>query len=437
MGFKNIRVKKVLIISYYWPPAGGVGVLRNLKFVKYLRNFGWEPIVYAPENADYPQEDLNNFNDIPDGVETIRYPIIEPFSLFRKFTGRKDSNKSNPVYVRKNNAGWLDDLAIWIRGNFFIPDARFLWIKPSVKYLSKYLQEHKIDAILTDGPPHTNTVIGQNLSEKFNIPWLADFQDPWTQVDYYKMMKIRGRADRKHRKLEQDTFKTAKKITIASPTWAGELEEIGAKDVDVIYYGYDEADFEKLSVESNPNEFVISHAGVLGIDRQPDVLLKVLSDLCQEIPEFKQKLKIKLAGAVDFSIVEMIKKNGLADNFLELGNILRVDALKLMLSSDVLLLPVNKADNAKGRLPGKIYEYLRAKKPILSLGIKGSDVEQILTETQTGFNFEYDDHQAIKSYILSIFKQDLKINPDSNKIEQFSSENQTRQIADYLNKIVS
>ena len=428
--------KKVLIISYYWPPAGGVGVLRNLKFVKYLRNFGWEPIVFAPKNADYPQLDNNNFDDIPKDIELIRYPIIEPFALFRKFTGRKDSDKTNPVYVRNNNAGFLDKFAVWTRGNFFIPDARFLWIKPSVKYLSKYIAENKIDAILTDGPPHTNTVIGQKLSAKFNIPWLADFQDPWTQVDYYKMMNIGARADRKHKKLEQDSFKTAKKITIASPTWAGELESIGAKDVDVIYYGYDEADFENLQVETKADEFVISHAGVLGIDRKPDTLLKVLSDICKENSDFKQKLRIKFAGAVDYSIVEMLKKNGLTDNFIELGNILRVDALKLMLSSDLLFLPVNKADNAKGRLPGKIYEYLRAKKPILSLGVKGSDVEQILTDTQSGFNFEYDDYQAIKSYILSIFNHDFKIKPDSSEIERFSSENQTKQLAMYLDKIL-
>ncbi len=428
--------KKVLIISYYWPPAGGVGVLRNLKFVKYLRNFGWEPVVFAPENADYPQLDNNNFDDIPQDIELIRYPIVEPFSLFRKFTGRNNSDKTNPVYVRKNNAGFLDKFAVWIRANFFIPDARFLWIKPSVRFLSKYLKENKIDAILTDGPPHTNTVIGLKLAAKFNIPFLADFQDPWTQVDYYQMMNIGGRADRKHKQLEQETFNTAKKLTIASPSWALELESIGAKDVDVIYYGYDEADFENLREEPKSDEFVISHAGVLGVDRKPDTFMRVLADLCSENPQFKQRLKIKFAGAVDYSIVEMIKENGLEENFIELGNILRLDALKLMLSSDVLFLPVNKADNAKGRLPGKIYEYLRAGKPILSLGIRGSDVEQILIDTRTGGNYEYDDYDAIKSYVLSIFNQEYQIKANQSEIKKFSSENQTKQLAKYLDGII-
>lgn len=429
-------MKKVLIISYYWPPAGGVGVLRNLKFVKYLRSFGWEPVVYAPLNADYPQEDHNNFNDIPEDIELIRYPIMEPFSLFRKFTGRKDSNKSNPVYVRQNNAGILDKFSIWIRGNFFIPDARFLWIKPSVKFLSKYLEDNKIDAILTDGPPHTNTVIGQKLSEKFNIPWLADFQDPWTQVDYYKMMHIGKRADKIHRRLEQETFKTAKKITIASPTWSGELEDIGAKDVDVIYYGYDEDDFKALKPSNTNGDFVISHAGVLGLDRQPDTLLKVLADLSESIPEFKKRLRIKFAGAVDYSIVEMIESNGLKDNYIELGHVLRVDALQLMLDSSILLLPVNKADNAKGRLPGKIYEYLRAQKPILSLGVLDSDVEHIIDSTKTGCNFEYDDYDSIKQFVLNVFEGTYKINSSIAEVEQFSSENQTKKLAGFLDGIV-
>ncbi len=429
-------MKKVLIISYYWPPAGGVGVIRNLKFAKYLRRFGWEPVVFVPENADYPQLDLNNLKDIPENIEVLKGKILEPFSLFRKFTGRKETDKTNPVYVRENSGGVLDKFSIWVRGNFFIPDARSLWIRPSVKFLSQYLKDNPVDAILTDGPPHTNTVIGQRLSEKFNIPWLADFQDPWTQVDYYKMMYIGHLADKKHRRLEQQTFKTAKKITIASPTWAKDLESIGAKDVDVIYYGYDEDDFSEIgAIQKNDDEFVISHAGILGLDRDPDTLLNVLSKICNENPEFKKKLRIKLAGAVDFAIKQKIESYGLKDNFVDLGFISRLDSIRLMLTSDVLLLLVNKADNAKGRLPGKIYEYLRAQNPILSLGTKESDVERILTDTQTGQNMEYDDANEIEQFIINVFNKTSCLKFDMDVISQFSSENQTRKVAQYLDVI--
>lgn len=427
-------MKKVLIISYYWPPAGGVAVLRNLKFVKYLRKFGWESIVYAPENADYSQIDLDNFKEIPAGIEILKHPIIEPFSLFRKFTGRKETDKTNPVYVRENSSGLLDKFSIWLRGNFFIPDARFLWIKPSVKYLSKYLDKHNIDAILTDGPPHTNTVIGQVLSEKFNIPWLADFQDPWTQVDYYKMMHIGKMADAKHRKLEQKTLKIAAQITVASPSWAEDLKLIGAKNPKVLYYGYDEDDF----IDSKPkpsDKFIISHAGLLGIDRQPDTFLQVLSDICKDDPIFKDKLQIKLAGVVDFTVKQKIKDCNLENNFIDLGVVDRKVAIQLMLDSSLLLLPVNKAENAKGRLPGKIYENLRARKPILSLGMKGSDVEGILKSTQAGINCEYDDYETIKDFVLKTY-QGKNINHDSD-VTSFTCENQTRILAGFLDEITT
>jgi len=429
-------MKKVLIISYYWPPAGGISVLRTLKFVKYLQKFGWEPIVYAPKDAAYPYYDENNFKDVPNNVKVIRQKIIEPFNLFKFFTGRKKNDSSNPVYVKSKNH-FLDNLFIYIRGNFFIPDARCLWIKPSVRFLTKYLSEYPVDAILTDGPPHTNTVIGMQLSEKLQIPWLADFQDPWTQVDYYQKMRIGKRADRKHQQLEQYVFKTANKITIASPSWVEDLEKIGAKNVDPIYYGYDEDDFKDINSVKDSNDFVIAHAGILGIDRSPDFFLKALSSLKVENSDFSKKLKIRFAGIVDFSIKEMISRLNLSENFEEMGNIPRKEALQLISSADLLLLPVNKANNAKGRLPGKLYEYLRTNNPILALGTLNSDVDDIIKQSRTGKLFNYEDYQGIKEYIQTIFSSNAPFNPDEEYIKLFSAENQTKKIANFLDEITS
>jgi len=427
-------LKKVLIISYYWPPAGGISVLRTLKFAKYLNKFGWEPVIYAPKNANYPYLDQENFKDLPPNITVIRKRIIEPFGLFKLLTGRKKNDSSNPVYA-KDKTSILDNLSIWIRGNFFIPDARYLWIKPSVRFLKKYLIKHPVDAILTDGPPHTNTVIGMQLSQKFHLPFLADFQDPWTQVDYYKMMKIGKHADKKHHKLEQAVFKTAKKITIASPTWAKDMESIGAKNVDVIYYGYDEDDFKNINNKKNSNEFIIAHAGILGMDRNPDIFFEALASIKKENPEFAKQLKIKFAGIIDYSIKEHINMLNLNDNFEELGNIPRKDALQLMAFANLLLLPINKADNARGRIPGKIYEYLRTYNPVLALGLKGSDVETILNNSKGGRLFTYDDFNGIKDYILKIFSNGFNYKIDKNYIKRFSSENQTKQIAKYLDEI--
>ncbi|NPA38131.1 MAG: glycosyltransferase family 4 protein [Chlorobi bacterium] len=428
-------MKKVLIVSYYWPPAGGISVLRILKFVKYLRKFGWEPVVCVPEGADYIYEDNNNFKDIPENITVLRKKIKEPFRLFKLLSGRKKEDTNNPVYGNNAKKSFIDNFAIWIRGNFFIPDARSLWIKPTVKFLSEYIKENKIDAILTDGPPHTNTMIGQKLSEKFKIPWLADFQDPWTQVDYYKLLKISKWADKKHKKMEQKVFKTAAKITIASPTWAKDLEAIGAKNVDVIYYGYDEDDFKELEYRQT-DDFIISHTGIMGNDRKTDVLFKVLKDLTDEIPEFKEKLKIVFAGPVEQSIRDCINKNGLQDNYQEPGNIPRKKALELNLISKVLLLPINKADNAKGRIPGKLYEYLRAGNPILCYGPEDGDVAEIIEQSNSGKTFSYDEYDRVKQFIRNIFDGTAGSRKNETfDISIYSNENQTKKVAEYLDEI--
>ena len=235
---------------------------------KYLRYYGWEPVVYAPSNAAYPYFDETNFKHVPENMTVLKRPIREPFEMFKKLSGRKKEDSANPVYVRDRKRSKIDEFAIWVRGNFFIPDARSMWIKPSVRYLKKWVKENPVDAILTDGPPHTNTVIGCRLSQATGIPWLADFQDPWTQVDYYEMLKIGKRADRIHHKLEQECFRTAKKITIASPTWAGDLESIGAENVDPVFWGYDDDDFPEKWPEAD-DTFSIVHAGQLVMTAVP------------------------------------------------------------------------------------------------------------------------------------------------------------------------
>ncbi len=429
-------MKKVLVISYYWPPAGGIGVHRCLKFVKYLPHFGWEPVVYAPLNAQYPYLDETNFKDIPEDITILKRKIFEPFKIFKFLSGRKPSDSSNPVYVRDRKLKFVDKLAIRIRGNFFIPDARSFWIRPSVRHLLKHLNENPVDAIITDGPPHTNTVIGCRLSQKTNTPLLADFQDPWTQVDYYNMLKIGKRADKKHHKLEQETFNTARKITIVSPTWKKDIESIGAKNVDVVYWGYDEEDFPEKNPEPD-NEFSIVHAGQLGYDRKPDTFIRVLAKIKNENPHFADKLKIKFAGTVDFDIIEIIKKEGLEENLKILGNIHRPKALELCMKSHIQLLPLNIATNAKGRIPGKLFENMRAKRPILCLGPENSDVAKIIKKTNSGQSYEYDDFDGIKSFIIKTFEKyrgNCNI-VNSVGIEEYDVKNQVKLISDYLNEI--
>lgn len=426
-------MKRVLIISYYWPPAGGISVLRSLKFAKYLHRMGWEVVIYAPENADYPIIDEGNAEDIPPNIEIIKGKIIEPFALFKKVSGRKTKDSSNPVYQRDRKSSLIDRISIWIRANFFIPDARALWIKPSVKKLSTYLQVNPVDVLLTDGPPHTNTVIAARLSKKFNIPWLADFQDPWTQVDYYKMMKISGVADWIHRRMEQSVFQTAKRTTIVSPSWKKDLERIGAKNVSVVYWGYDEDDFKSIQPEPNPDVFTIIHAGTVGFDRLPGTFITQIDRLSKE--NTTQNIEVHFYGPVDFELKEQVVKLGLDDVVLFKGNINRHMMLKKLMESNVQLLLLNKADNAMGRLPGKLYEYLRVKKPILGLGLPGSDAGSILQNTQTGKVVNYEDAEGIYDFLSQALQKNKQSFAPVN-IEQFSSENQIGKISDLLKEII-
>lgn len=430
--------KKVLIITYYWPPAGGIGVLRCLKLAKYLRSFGWEPIIYTTKDADYPYFDENNEKDIPEGIQVLKQPIMEPFGLFKKLTGRKKGTPLNNIVHVRDKQTIIDKLGIWVRGNFFIPDARCLWIKPSVKYLKEYLKENPVDAILTDGPPHTNTAIGLHVAKETGIPWLADFQDPWTQVDYYKLFKVSSWAHKKHSKLEQEVFKTANKITIASPTWGKELEEIGAKDVSVWYYGYDEDDFSSL-LPKQDEKFSICHAGLLGFDRNPENLLIALAELCEEVDGFKDKLSLKMIGQLDFEVLNKIETLGLNNNLNSLGTVSRARVLEEISNAWVLLLPINKADNAKGRIPGKLYEYLRVQRPILCLGPNNGDVAKIIGETESGKNFEYDDKQGIKNWVREQFVLFSNGRFGNGKghdvIVKYSNKKQSEKIARYLDEI--
>ncbi len=430
--------KKVLVITYYWPPCGGIGVLRNLKFVKYLRDFGWEPIVYTVENPSYPYLDFQNEKEIPEGITVLKGKIWEPLHLFKKISGRKKSDTlQNITATTSSKKLWIDDFGIWVRGNFFVPDARAGWIRPSTKVLSEYLKDHPVDAILTDGPPHTNTVIGMRMAQKFNIPWLADFQDPWTQVDYYKLMHIGKLADKKHKRLEQEVFKTANKITIASPSWKHDIESIGAKNVDVIYYGYDEADFKNFQKQKT-NYFKIFHAGLLGNDRNISCFFEVIKEILEEKPELHSIIRLDFAGEVDFSNKQAVTKNGLDAITTFHGMIPRKEVISHYETSSVLLLPINQAENAQGRIPGKLFECMRTYSPILIFGPSNGDVKQIVEAKKLGISVEYQTEKEIqKNYLLMLIDKHLQGIQllDSNDISEFSNYELTKKLAGYLNDI--
>lgn len=429
-------MKRVLVITYHWPPSGGVTVLRCLKLVKYLREFGWEPVVFTARDAKYQFEDPSNFKDVPDGLEVVRVTAPEPTNLFKRLTGRKRETPLLSITATSadQRSRW-DALGVWVRGNFFIPDARALWIRPSVRHLSHYLKDHPVDAIFTDGPPHTNTVIGLRLAQRFNLPWLADFQDPWTQVDYYADMRIGKRADRIHRALEQAVFHTASKISIASPTWAKELESIGARHVEVLPYGYDEDDFTDYAPSADPAHFTLFHGGLLGTDRNPVGLWEALRRMLTDSEELRSRLCIRLAGSVDVEVRRQLAASGLDPYTQYLGTLPRTSVIEEIGRANVLLLPVNRAANAAGRIPGKLFELLRAGKPILSFSDTPGDVDSFIAKHNAGITTGYEDTEAICNFLNAQLASEASLRNTAHLV-LLSNRALAAQVAGWLDEIV-
>lgn len=432
-------MKKALIITYYWPPSGGAGVQRWVKFVKYLRNSGWEPVVYVPENPHYPVLDRSFEKDIPPDITVLKHPIWEPYEFYKKFIGMKKEEKVQHGFIQEKKRNSLKlTISNWIRSNFFIPDARKFWIKPSVKYLSGYFETHeKPDIIISSGPPHSMHLIAMGLKDKLRIPWIADFRDPWTEIDFYSQLKLTKWADRKHRRLEKQVLQKADKVVYIGWHGAKRLEMLGAKEVEVITNGFDEED---IQVDSNAvnEKFVLSHTGSLNKERNHEVLWQALEDLVNENPDFKQKLQINIIGKVDRSVSESIKNHNLEPFFKKTDYLPHDKMNEIYSSSAILLLLLNNTPNIEGIITGKIFEYIATRKPVLCIGSSKGDAAKIIDETKTGKAFELDDKEKIKAFVLEKFEdytKNILPQPDVEEIKKYSRKELTKKLAALMDKI--
>ncbi len=424
-------MKRVLIITYYWPPSGGAGVQRWLKFVKYLREFGWEPVVYTPQNPEAPANDDSLAEDIPEEVEVLKTKIWEPYRWYKKFTGQKPHDKVNAGFLtEKEKPGLAEKVSVWIRGNLFIPDARKFWIKPSIKFLKNYLKNHPVDAIVSTGPPHSMHLIAMALKRKTGARWVADFRDPWTQIDFYHQLQLSKWADKKHHRLEKKVLTTADRVVTVSPTCARDLEKISGKKVDVITNGFDPDDFAQLENRKS-DRFEVLHIGAINKDRNAENLWKALAELCQENEDFNQKLLIKLIGKTDFSARNSIKENKLENHLKIIPYLPHKEAISHAQTASLLLLPLNNTPTVKGIVTGKLFEYLAMQKPILCIGPTDGDSAKIIDETQTGQTFNFENKEGIKQYILDAFEKKLKFSKSLNTLP-YNRKQLTKEMAKVL-----
>ncbi|WP_283636627.1 glycosyltransferase [Aquaticitalea lipolytica] len=392
--------KKALIITYYWPPAGGPGVQRWLKFVKYLPDYNIQPIVYCPKNPSYPILDESLTKELSKDIVILKQPIKEPYKLAGLLSKKAASTISSGVIPKEKKQSVIEKVMLFVRGNFFIPDARKNWVKPSVDFLTDYIKKENIETIITTGPPHSLHLIGLQLKQKLDVKWIADFRDPWTTIGYHKKLKLTKASQLKHQDLELKVLNSADQLIVTSENTKREFEFKTNQPITVITNGYDTTISEKPKKDS---KFTIAHIGSLLSERNPKHLWEALSELINENEAFKADFELNLIGVVSDDVLQEIYSHNLKDYTNVVGYVSHDDAIKAQMQSQVLLLIEIDSEDTKAIIPGKLFEYMISNTPILAIGPKDSDVERIIKSTNTGAYFFYEANNTLKSQILAYF----------------------------------
>ena len=437
-------MKRVLIISYYWPPTGGSGVQRWVKFAKYFPAEGWQPVIYTPENPEQLAVDASLEAEVPAEAEVIRRRIVEPYEMYKKLLRKSGHSKEavevNPVNAQ--NKSFLQKVAMWIRGNFFRPDPRCLWIRPSVKFLKEYLKEHPVDLIVSTGPPQSMHLIGRLLAKETGLPWIADFRDPWTKIFYFKHLQMTRTTVKWHKKMEKKVLDDATVVVAVSPLVQQEFQAMTQTPVELITNGFDECDFTATkNTEANggpDREFVITHTGLFAADGNPTVLWDVLAEKCSKDESFKKLMKIRLVGKTDEQILKSIEDAGLSGNLEDMGYQPHAVAVEQQRKASLLILPLRKEPEYKAVLPGKLFEYLASWRPVLGIGQTDGAMSMILNNTKTGLVLNWDDKMSIEKYIDICWKDHLngRLSVEDADISQFTRRNLTRRMAQLFDKLI-
>lgn len=412
-------MKRALIITYYWPPSGGSGVQRWLKFAKYLPQFGWEPVIYTPENPEANTVDEALLKDIAPDTEVLKTRIWEPYSFYKALFGSRKNTSDGGKHIKANiigsrNSSFTHKLSLFVRGNFFIPDPRCFWIRPSIRYLVEYLKEHPADVIVSTGPPHSMHLIAKGVAKATGIRWIADFRDPWTEIFYFKHLNLSKWAYRRHRKLEQSVLDSADTVVVVSRQMQADFATRTSTPVKVITNGFDHEDFLELeqplcnSDKSDCGKFSLVHTGIFVDNGNPEHLWEILGEKANEDPKFREHLQIRLMGQVDDSILQGIAAAGLEKNLENMGYRPHTEVVQWQQKGQVLLLPLRKEPEAAAILTGKFFEYLASGREILAFGPTDGDLAKALQETCSGSIVDFEDKAATRREIDRLYSKFLQ-----------------------------
>lgn len=427
-------MKRVLIIAYYWPPSGGSGVQRWVKFVKHLRSFGWEPIIYTPENPFVTEHDETLLKEIPEGVEVLKLPVFEVTKYFGAPTASNTSGSNKPSLLGQLKKS----IGSFVRGNFFIPDPRVTWVAPSVRFLTSYLEKNKVDAIVSTGPPNSMHVIAAEVKKKTALPWLADFRDPWMEVLKFHDFNISALALSRHQKLFNQVLKTSDSIIVAHPSVKPNFQKLTSTPVEVITNGYDTEDMaQSPDVAVDKAKFKLVFIGILYDALNSSPFWQALAELAAENHSFKQQLQLLFVGNVKQAAMNDLEVTGLMKQSVFTGYVNHLTAVSYEKAADVLLLFTPAGDEFKYIIPGKLFEYLAAQKPILCVAPLQNDSAQIVIDTKGGQVVSPSDKAAIKKTLSQLFDAYEKgaLNVSSQNVEQYERKKLTEKLVSELNRI--
>jgi glycosyltransferase involved in cell wall biosynthesis len=387
--------KKILIVTYYWPPSGGSGVQRWLKFVKYLDQAGWETIVVTPGNPSFQMSDPSLLHDIPSNTEVIKLPIWEPYDAFYKLAkifGKKKPGAMDMISTGKMSL--FQRMSSWVRGNLLIPDPRVFWVNPASKVLKNLIESRDIDKVITTGPPHSIHLIGLKIKKRFPaVKWIADLRDPWSEWDLLDALMLSNTARERHRKLERRVLQKADRVITIAPFHVKQFERLGGRKVDLITNGFDTDDFEKVQRSKTP-KFTIRHTGVVDELRDPRPFMLALREVFETTPDMQ--VVVEFIGNVNSAFKEFVKEDIILSSFTKFtSTIPHKELLQLYGQTDLMLLVLAHTALAPGNLPGKLFEYLASGIPILAVGPVDGDAADVIHKAKAGEIFERNDETAM------------------------------------------
>ena len=433
-------MKKVLVITYYWPPGAGPGVQRWLKFCKYLSEYDWDPIVLTVENGSYPSTDKSLEKDIPERVIVRKTKTFEPFNLYNLLRGKKGKSSSVGMIGFKDNRSLMQRIANYVRANYFIPDARMGWNSYAFKEAKRIMKKHDISAIISTGPPQSTHLIAKKLKEKFGTPWIADFRDPWVNVYYNKFFPRTDQTVKKDQQLEDSVLKTADHVSVVSQGLKNEFST-RTEQIKVLYNGFDDADLEGVSDTRSTEKFVISYIGNFKPNQNVQLIWKVLGDLIVDNESLKNDLKLHFVGNVDPKLVEDIKACGLANNTEFESFVDHSTAVQYMRNASLLLFIIPQVKDNDLILTGKLFEYMACGSHMLSVGPEDGNAAAIIEECERGKMIDYNDEMVLSSAIKLAYNNwknnNLAKLPMNDTLKKYSRKGQTEALANLLNKITA